>query len=326
MKEYDAILVGAGPCGLAAAADFRRAGVEYVHLEQGRLAQSIQRFPKGITLFSPRRLLGFGGMPLPGNQDEPPQVEEYLRYLREVTESLQLCVKTHQRIHCVKRTDAGYLLSVSSTNGWSEDYLSRNLVVATGGSCSPVLLGIPGEELAHVSHYFRSDTPARGQSILVVGAGNSAIEACNILASQGASVTLSYRRQRLSRRNIKPWLLPHFHSWVKMGRVRRVYNSIPSRIDSGKAYLLRDSNEIEAIECDRAYLLTGYGPDYSLLKMAEVPFHKRTHRPLFSPQILQTRRPGVFLCGTIVLKWNGEQANIGNTRDHGRIILQHLHR
>jgi thioredoxin reductase (NADPH) len=326
MKTYDAILVGAGPCGLAAAADFKAAGLDYLHLEQGALAQTIRLFPKGIKLYSPRADLTFAGVTFPGEQDKPPGAEEYVAYLASAARQLNLKIKTYRTITHAQIEDDTVFLQATTRTGVHEEYRARNLVVATGGHYRPVLLDIPGEDLPMVSHYFRNDKPARGQRVLVLGGGNSAVEASILLAKKGAHVIWVCRCIILPRRIIKPWLLPEFDAQVAAGRIETRPGNVPVRIEPGRVWLrsCRAIEHQETVACDRVYLLTGYGPDYILLHMIGVPFNARTKRPLFSPRTLQTKEPGIFLCGTIVRHWQGEKASIANTREHGKILLEHL--
>jgi thioredoxin reductase (NADPH) len=322
--EHDLILIGAGPCGLAAAADFKQAGLDYVHLETERLAQTIYNFPRKMRLYTKRAGLTVGDVPFGPRPDESPSREEYLEYLRLVVRQLELNVQTYTESESIISQSGGHVLQARRRDGTVARYAARNIVVASGGYYTPVLLGIPGEDQPNVSHYFRSDLPVRGKRILIVGGRNSAIEAATILAQKHADVVLAYRGARLSRKNVKPWILPPLDAARKEGRIRVLYRTVPTSIRDHLVELKTTDAALSKIEVDRVFLLTGYGPDYEFLRRAGIPFHKRNRRPLFNPRTLESRVPGIFLCGTVVLKWNGEKASIENTRDHGRVILENM--
>jgi thioredoxin reductase (NADPH) len=322
--EYDLILVGAGPCGLAAAAIFKQAGMKYLHLESGRIAQTIYNFPRKIHLYSKRAGLEIKGVPFLPHPEQSPTREEYIKYLKSAVRKLKLRVMTRVNAQRIITGSKRHLLRAGRRDGKMAEYSARNIVVASGGYFAPVLLHIPGENQPNVSHYFHSEIPARGKTMLVVGGRNSAVEAAIMLAQKQAKVILAYRSSKLPRRLIKLWLLPQLDDACKEGRIHIHYRTVPTRIRNHSVELHTESAGTFHIEADRVFLLTGYGPDFELLKRANIPLHKRTERPLFSSRTLETLVPGIFLCGTVVLKWKGEKASIENTQDHGNVILNNL--
>ena len=324
MTPHDLILIGAGPCGLAAATKFKQSGLNYLHIEAGKLAQTIHNFPAKIKLYSNRRDLEIGDIPFQPEPDKPPTREEYLDYLSEASSRLGLEIKTNRRAISLITGNKKHLVYFSGKDGKSEEASSSNIVVASGGYYAPQLLNIPGEGQPNVSHFFNSELPFEGERVLVVGGRNSAIEAAIILAKKNAEVILSYRGTRFPRKKIKPWLLPEFDEAKKKGIIRVLYRTVPSSIHDREVELKSEENKKIKIEADKIFLLTGYGPDYNILQNASVPFHKSSRRPLFNSQTLETKKPGIFLCGTVVLKWQGRPTNIGNTRDHWKIILKNL--
>ena len=320
---YDVGLIGAGPCGIAAAVDFKKAGLDVVQLEEGAVAQTIANFPSGMRLYSSRKVLEIEGVAFSPSPDESPNREEYLVYLNEVARRYALGIRS--RMKAVKAVPNGraYVLA-SRTDGVTKHHHVRNIVVANGGYVTPVLLGIPGEDSRNVFHFFRSDLSVEGQRILVVGGRNSAVEAAITLSDRNAEVILSYRGSRLPRKKIKPWLMPNLDAAKKSGRIRVLYRSNPLKFEGRSVVLSQGDGRSVIRNVDKVFLLTGYGPKYDFLSKSGVPFHTRTRKPLFNSRTLETRLPGIFLCGTIVLRWLGEKASIENTRSHGKIILENL--
>jgi thioredoxin reductase (NADPH) len=294
-----------------------------MHIESGRLAQTIFNFPSNMRLYSHRNRIEIGGIPFTPEPDKPPTREEYLDYLKSVVLKL--------RLEVLKQTEAislvnGPVHTVRTRNlrGEQLEFRSKNVVIASGGYYKPILVGIPGEDQENVNHYLHTKPLTAGKRVLVVGGRNSAVEAAVLLAKKGAKVTLAYRGARLPHKNIKPWLLPNLEKARGRGEVSLLYKTIPIRIQEKVVELKEVGRGLRAITVDEVYLLTGYGPDSEFLKNAGVGMHMRTGRPLCNPRTLQTRVLGLFLCGTVMQRRYGEQLSIENTRSHGEVILSHL--
>jgi thioredoxin reductase (NADPH) len=322
-KSFDVLVIGSGPSGLAAAVTFKRAGLHYVHIESGRLAQTIFNFPSNMRLYSHRSRIEINGIPFMPEPDKPPTREEYLDYLSSIVLKLQLEVLQYTEAVSLVNGPV-HTVRTRNLHGERLEIRARNVVIASGGFYKPVLLGIPGEGQENVSHYLNAKLRAAGKRILVVGGRNSAIEAAVLLAKSGAKVTLAYRGARLPHKNIKPWLLPDLEKARKRGEVSLLYRTIPNRIQEKVVVLIKEGQGKRAITVDEVFLLTGYGPDSEFLKNAGVGIHRKTGRPLCNPHTLQTRIPGLFLCGTVMLRRYGARLSIENTRSHGEVILSHL--
>ncbi|MBN1420076.1 MAG: NAD(P)-binding domain-containing protein, partial [Planctomycetes bacterium] len=218
-SPHDLVLIGAGPCGLAAAAEFRRAGLRYVHLEAGELAQTVRNFARKVRLFSTRDRLEIGGVPFGPDPRESPTREEFLAYLRQVTRTLGLRVRLNTRVVRIRSRAGLHVVEATRAGRSIVSVPARNVVVASGGYYAPRRLGIPGEDAPNVSHYVRDFGGHRGKRVLVVGGRNSAVEAAAAFAQRGARVTLAYRGARIPRKMIKPWLLPPFDAARAEGRI-----------------------------------------------------------------------------------------------------------
>lgn len=324
IPKYAVVLIGAGPCGLSAALEFKNASLNYLHLESGNIAQTIYNFTSNIRLYSCRKDLEIGNIRFQGNPAESPTREEYLEYLKSVSVQLKLDINRFTKAESIVKYNNEYMICYIDKNGNSNKVVSRNIVIASGGYYAPKLLGIPGEDEPYVSHFFRSELEFKNKIVFVVGGGNSAIDAINILIAKEATPILSYRGSRILKSKIKPWTLDKFENNRKKGLIKIFFNSIPKSIKDNNVELILNDNEKLFIPVDMVFLLTGYGPDYTIIRNASIPFHKRNKRPLFNPKTLETKIPGIFLCGTVVLKWKGNKASIENTLKHGEIIIKNL--
>lgn len=321
---HDVLLVGAGPAGLAAALHFRQAGLDVLHVEEGALAQTIRRFPTGVHLFSPRSSLALPGVPFGPDPDSSPTREEYIAYLQESTTAAGLHVETATTAVSAEALQGSYRVDLRGANGSRRSADARTVVVASGGYFFPNILDIPGEDQPHVHHYFRSEIVNPGNRMVVVGGRNSAVEAAVNIAEGGAEALLAYRKSRLPRSKIKPWLLPRLDRQIRAGRIRVRYRSVPLEV-TPRGVVLREADGRSQLQpADAVFLLTGYGPDYRLLRGAGIRFHKRTARPLFSESTLETKIPGIFLCGTVALSVGGEDATIENSRHHALLMLDSI--
>lgn len=318
---HDVLLVGAGPAGLAAAVHFRQAGLDVLHVEEGELAQTIRRFPTGVRLFSTRDSLALPGFPFGPDPDASPTREDYIAYLEESTETAGFRVETGSVAVSAEAAWGRYRVELRGPDGARRIAEACSVVVASGGYFFPNVLGIPGEDLPHVHHYFKSEVVSPGARMVVVGGRNSAVEAAVNIAEAGAEAVLVYRKSRLPRSKIKPWLLPRLDAQIRAGRISVQYRRVPLEIIP-QGVVLRDADGGSRVEpANVVFLLTGYGPDYRLLRRSGVRFHKQTARPLFSHATLETRSPGIFLCGTVALRVGREQATIENSRDHALQML-----
>lgn len=323
-SAYDVLLVGAGPAGLAAAMHFRQVGLDVLHVEEGELAQTILRFPTGVRLFSTCASLALPGFPFGSDPDASPTREEYVAYLGESAAAAGLRVETATTAVSAEAVQGGYRVELRGPDGAQRSVDACNVVVASGGYFFPNTLGIPGEDQPHVHHYFRSEIVSPNERMVVVGGRNSAIEAAVNIAEAGAEALLVYRKSRLPRSNIKPWLLPRLDAQIRAGRIHVRYRSVPLEVTPRGVVLSEADGNSQLQPADAVFLLTGYGPDYRLLQGAGIRFHKRTARPLFTEATLESRSPGIFLCGTVVLRVNQEAATIENSRDHALLMLDSI--
>ncbi|NUP99450.1 MAG: NAD(P)-binding domain-containing protein [Armatimonadetes bacterium] len=303
MERTDLVIVGAGPLGLELAAAVRRAGLDYLHFEAGQIGSTIAWWPPRTRFFSAPERVAIAGVPLHTPGQDRPLGEDYLAYLRQVVEQLDLPVRTYERVTDLRPTDDGFRLTTVNRTG-SHAVCCRRVVIATGDMARPNKLGIPGEDLPHVSHYLSDPHLYFRQRLLVVGGGNSALEAVLRCWRAGARVTLSYRRETLQPRQIKSWLAPEVMMLIEKGKVEFLPATRPVAIEATEVRLAphpTDSANANHLRrpADFVLLMTGYRADLTLLQGAGVELQGEQEVPRHDPQTMETNVPGLYVAGTV---------------------------
>jgi bacillithiol disulfide reductase len=323
LDTKDLIVVGAGPAGLAVAIAAARAGFDYVVVEKDALVNSIYHFPRGMTFFTSAELLELGNLPFVTPNPKPTR-EEALNYYRRVADTLRLEVVTGERVTAVERENGAFLVRscARSPNGSGPEQtrLARHVALASGYYDQPNRLGIPGEELPHVSHYFEEAHPFHRRDVVVAGGSNSAAEAALVLFRAGARVTLVHRREALSG-SIKYWVKPDIENRIKEGSIAARFESRVVEITPHHVTVEGPTGQ-DQLAADAVFLLTGYGPDTALLEAAGVRVNPRTRQPEHDPRTFETNVPGLFVAGAITAGIDTNRVFIENGRFHGAVIVK----
>lgn len=290
------LVVGAGPIGLACAISATRRGAETLVVDAGAIAQSIVRYPVGMTFFTTPERLEIGGHPLTCAGQKATR-EEALRYYRGVVRAEGLRVRPYVRLVGAVRDGNGRLVATLTTRRGDERIACERLVLATGYFDHPNLLGIPGEDLPHVSHYADEPHVVAGQDVVIIGGKNSAVEAALLYFRAGARVTLVYRRQEL-RPSIKYWLRPDLENRIRAGEIAARFGAEAEAITPAGVTIRRGDGMTETLPADRVYALTGYHPDFSLFERLGIRFDPVTGVPVMDRATLETTVPGVYLAGS----------------------------
>lgn len=315
-------IVGAGPCGLAAAVALKAAGIPHVVFDKAGVVSSIENYPANLTFFSTPEKLVIGDVPFPCAGERPTRVEG-MRYYRGVAARHALSVRTFERVTRVTRTGSAFIVHSTRGPGVPRATPARAVVVATGYFDYPNMLGVPGEDLPHASHRFVEGESARGHDALVVGSGNSSVECAMELARCGARVTLVHYEKAFVSHVIKPWILPEFERQVAAGEIRIRWNSRVTAIEPDVVTVASDG-ATGAIPAQHVYLMTGYTPQPGLLGELGVAFDSATGIPEHDAATMETPVAGVFVAGVLTsgLKANG--VFIENGRGHGALIARCL--
>ena len=317
----DLLIVGAGPCGLAAAIAAQRAGLRARVLDAGPLVSTITQYPYYVSFFSTAEKLSLGGIPFVTTGDKPMR-RDGLAYYRAVVKHFALDVRQYERVERLEHERDGWHVHSVSREGTPTATRARAVCVAAGYFGSPNRLGIPGEELPHVSHVYREGHGAFEQDVIVVGGGNSAAEAALDLWRAGARVTLVHFGPTFDKR-IKPWVLPDFENRAAEGLIRTRWDSRVTSIAPGAVTVQGPRGE-EALPARFVFVMTGFAPNTSLLREAGVPIDSVTGIPAHDPDSLQTSVASLYIAGVVVAGFDANKVFIENGRFHGDRIVAHL--
>ncbi len=303
-SEYEIAIVGAGPIGIELAVLLKRAGVRYIHFDARQIANTMTWWPRNTTFFSTTERLAIAGVPIQNNHQGRITGEDYIAYLRAVVEQFDLPIHSYEPVTSIQRSQDGFALSTLPQTG-AHSYRARRVVLAIGDMHYPNWLNIPGEDLPHVSHYFRDPHDYFRRRLLVVGGKNSAVEAALRCWRAGAQVTISYRKPTFDKDRVKHWLLPDLEAQIEAGTIAFLPETLPLAIRPGCVELLRLQDgrplpeETFVHATDFVLLATGFRGDQSLLEMAGVELRGLNRMPVFDPATMESNVPGLYIAGTV---------------------------
>jgi thioredoxin reductase (NADPH) len=313
----DVLIIGAGPVGLACAIEARRHGLSTLNIDKGALVNSIVGYPANMEFFSTPELIEIGGYPFPVHGYKPTR-EEAIEYYRGVAQREALDIHLYERVRTVSGARGDFL--VETDRG---QHRARAIVVSTGFFDQPNLLGVPGEELPKVTHYYREPYPYVRQKVAVIGAKNSAAKAALDCYRHGADVTLIVRTAALSE-SVKYWIRPDLENRIKEGSIRAYFNTCVTGIRPS-SLVLRTAEGIQEIDNDWVLAMTGYRPDFSFLESLGITFADDGCRtPVFDETTFETARSGVYIAGTVCGGLKTNRWFIENGRFHAQQIARHI--
>ena len=328
MSVRDVLIVGAGPSGLATAIAAKQQGLDYVLVEKGVLVNSIFNFPMHMVFFTTPELLEIGGLPLTTPYDKPTRLES-LRYYRRVVDAFQLQISFHETVTAIDppspKATAGqdaFVVTTKDGRGNTRVREARAVVLAIGYYDLPNYIGVPGEDLPHVSHYYTDTHPYYRQRVVVVGGKNSAAEASLELFRGGAHVTLVHRHAALGD-TIKYWVRPDIENRIKEGSIQARFETSVKEI-TRQSVVVERGGVVEEIPADAVFLLTGYHPDVELMRRAGINCDATTLGPELNPETFETNVPNLFIAGGAIAGRNTGSIFIENGRFHGERIIKVL--
>jgi len=327
----DYCIVGAGPIGIELAIEFKRVGASYLQVESGQIGQTISEYAPGTVFFSSPERLALAGVPFSTINQQKATREEYLHYLRSLVQQFCLSIFTETKVS--KITPLGDLFSIDlvSLRGTAQysrrTIKARKVVLAIGDMHFANLIGVPGEDLPHVSHYLAEPHQYFGKDVLIVGGKNSAVEAAIRLQRVGARVTLSYRKLELPKERIKYWLYPELLYLIRSGAISYLPSTKVEEITPDQVTLIDLSTGDKHTPCfDRVLLLTGYVQDKTLFNSVGIELEGKEQRPVLNQATLETSVPGIHVIGTAKA---GTQCGkvteyIETSHDHVALLMKHF--
>ena len=316
----DLLVVGAGPIGIACALEAQRAGLSTRVVEKGAIVNSIVGYPTGMEFFSTPELLELGGHPL-ATQRYKPLREEAIDYYRGVAQREGIEIALGETVLDVEG-EAGAFRVVTERGGRRREHAAGAVVLATGFYDRPNPLGVPGEDLPHVTHYFKEPYPYSGRRVVVVGAKNSAAKAALSCYRHGADVTMLVRGPEITT-SVKYWIRPDLLNRIADGAITAHYDTTVERITPDAVHAAGPDGPLR-IPADAVLALTGYRPDFALLERLGVRLEGDARVPCFDEPTMETNRPGLYLAGTVCGGLDTSRWFIENGRIHAARLAAHL--
>ena len=317
----DLLVVGAGPIGLACALEAERAGLTARVVEKGALVNSLVGYPTQMEFFSTPELLEIGGHPLATTLYKPRR-EEAIDYYRGVAQREGLDVRLGERVTAVDGEAGAFTVRTERASGARGEHRARAVALATGFFDQPNTLGVPGEDLPHVSHYYKEPYPYSGRRVVVIGAKNSAAKAALECYRHGARVTLLVRGGEITT-SVKYWIRPDLLNRIEEGSIAAHFHASVERITPETVHALTPDGPLAA-EADAVLALTGYRPDFGLLRALGIALDGDALVPRVDEATMESNRPGVYLAGTVCGGLNTSRWFIENGRIHAARIAAHL--
>ena len=319
--SFDALVVGAGPTGLACGIELQQRGVRTVMVEKGCVVNSLYNYPTNMTFFTTPELLEIGNIPMTSLNDKPNR-HEALKYYRRVADHYKLNIRDYERVNRIEGQDNDFQVFTTDRLDCNHTYRARKIVLATGYYDVPNMLNIPGEDLDKVIHYYKEPHPYYNHDVIVIGAKNSAAIAALELFWTGARVTLIHRGAGIHN-NVKYWIKPNIENRIKSGEIKAFFHSHVVEIRKDSVRVETPTGEI-TLRNDFVFALVGYRPDLEFLAETGITLEPSTLRPRTNPQTLESERQGVYLAGVIVAGMHTNEIFIENGRFHGKAIAESI--
>lgn len=313
-KEFDVLIIGAGPIGLACGMEAAKAGLSHIILEKGCLVNSLYNYPVNMTFFSSSEKLEIGGVPFVSTLPKPKRAEA-LEYYRRIHEKFELNSRFFEAVTKVLKVEDIFHVETSKNS-----YRARHVIMATGFYDSPMLLNVPGESLNKVFHYYNDPHFFTNQRVVIVGASNSAIDAALETYRKGAAVTLVVRGDEISQR-VKYWVRPDIENRILEGAIQVYYQSTIKAIHADHVLIDSPNGQIK-LPNDFVIALTGYKPNFDFLLAAGIQVPLESPRiPAHNPETMETNVPGLYLAGVVCGGLNTHLWFIENSRVHAELII-----
>ncbi|WP_163537673.1 YpdA family putative bacillithiol disulfide reductase [Gracilibacillus sp. YIM 98692] len=321
VQQEKAIIIGAGPCGMSAAIQLQNIGIDPLIIEKGNIVHSIYQYPTHQTFFSSSDKLEIGDVAFVTEKPKPVR-NQALSYYRTVAKKKDLRINSYEEVVDVHKETNHFVMETINQRQIKKSYQADYVIVATGYYGQPNMMGINGEELDKVFHYFKEAHPFYNRDVVVIGGKNSAVDATLELERAGARVTVLYRGSDYSS-SVKPWILPEFESLVRHRKINMIFNAEVKEITETEVIYEVEQTE-HSISNDYVFAMTGYQPNQSFLKKMGVTIDKETGRPHFDKDSMETNVSNIYIAGVIAAGYDNNEIFIENGRFHGRYIADSI--
>ncbi len=319
LLEYDVVIIGAGPIGIACALECKKHNLNYVVLEKGTLTNSLYHYPLNMTFFSTSEKLEIDDIPFISNNPKPTR-NEALEYYRRVVTSNELNINLYEEVKSLKAVDQHFIIHSTKQN-----YKAHKVIIATGFYDIPNYLNIPGEDLPKVFHYYKEAHPFVLQDVVVVGASNSAVDAALDIYRKGGRVSMVVRDAQIGER-VKYWVRPDIINRIEEGSIKAFFNSELTEITENNVNITTPEGDV-TLKNDFVIALTGYKPNFRFLEDVGIEFsNDDKHIPHYNPDTMESNVKGLYLAGVICGGMETHKWFIENSRIHAKQIARHISR
>lgn len=316
-EKYDIVIIGGGPIGLACGIEAQKAGLSYAILEKGCLVNSLYNYPANMTFFSTSERLEIGDVPFVSNNAKPTR-NEALEYYRRVAIHRKLNVRLFEEVSEVIKSDENYLVKTRK-----KTYEATHVVIASGFYDIPQKLGVKGEDLPKVTHYYKDPHFYAFQKVLVVGANNWAVDAALETWRKAADVTMVIRGEGVGER-VKYWAKPDIENRIKEGSIKAYFNSEVEEITEDSV-IVKTPEGLVKVENDWVISMTGYQPNLAFLKKVGINLSAdEIMKPQYDENSMETNLPNIYLAGVICGGMNTHSLFIENSRVHAERIIEKI--
>ncbi|PAU94961.1 hypothetical protein CK503_05715 [Aliifodinibius salipaludis] len=311
------IIVGSGPIGLATAIELKRKNIPAKIIERGCLVNSIFHYPKDMTFFSTSERLEIGDVPFISHNPKPTR-REALEYYRRAAESYDLDIHLYEEVQDIQGRDQSFTIKTDQ-----DSYEASKVVVATGFYDVPKMMGIPGEELDKVRHYYDEAHAYAWQDVLVIGGGNSAVDAALETYRANANVTLAVRNSKI-KESVKYWVKPDIQNRIKNEEITGFFNTEVKEVKESEV-ILDTPNGTKTITNDFVLAMTGYKPNFDLMTSFGIDLTDDEDKmPVYNEKTLETNRKGMYVAGVVCGGMDTSKLFIENTRVHAEHIANDI--
>ncbi len=318
MKLYDVLIVGAGPCGLSCGIEAQQQGLSYAVLDKGSITESIRRYPVDMTFFSSADNIAIGEIPFTSLNLRPSRVEA-LKYYRKVVDHFQLNIHIFTEVSDIRQQDGIFILDTNQG-----EYRTKKVVLAIGYYDIPRTLGVPGEELPHVTHYYDEPYRYTGTNAVVVGGANSAVETALDLYRSGVNVTMVHIFEGIDK-TAKYWIVPDLENRIKKSEVQAYFNSRVTEISEKDVTVENlQTGEVRKLPADFVFLMIGYHPDAKFLRKVGIRLNGEMLIPEIDPETFESNVPGIYLGGSVIGGEETKKVFIENGKLHAQPIIQDI--